>query len=55
MSPQPRGENQHLTILNQVGSKMEQHWRHPETVSGQTQPECDGGDAEPGLEPEEDV
>ena len=35
-------------FILQVGSTMEQHWRHLEALSWQTQPECDRGNAQPG-------
>ena len=40
---------------NQVGSAVEQHWRHPQALPWQAQPQRHRGDAQPRLEPEEDV
>ena len=35
-------------FILQVGSTVEQHWRHLEALSWQTKPECDRGNAQPG-------
>ena len=42
-------------IPNQVGPAVEQHWRHPQALPWQAQPQRHRGDAQPRLEPEEDV